>query len=145
MLVTCKNGFFLLCLGSPPLGSRGTVVGVHEGALEVLFDVDFIGGGDLQGRCQGRCGIMLPPADLLNLAKPHFINLQGNLILPRQLTSFKPNPNRLDLMYDLTISPPTSSKSVESPTLMTPQSKPTLATGDIQLHPTLLFLCMSIS
>ena len=63
--------------GSPPLGSRGTVVGVHEGALEVLFDADFIGGGDLQGRCQGRCGVMLPPADLLNLAKPHFSNITG--------------------------------------------------------------------
>ena len=70
--------------GSPPLGSRGTVVGVHEGALEVLFDADFIGGGDLQGRCQGRCGTMLPPADLLNLAKPHFINLQGGLTLSKQ-------------------------------------------------------------
>lgn len=63
--------------GSPPLGSRGTVVGVHEGAVEVLFDADFIGGGDLQGRCQGRCGVMLPPADLLNLAKPHFSNVTG--------------------------------------------------------------------
>jgi len=63
--------------GSPPLGSRGTVVGVHEGALEVLFDADFIGGGDLQGRCQERCGVMLPPADLLNLAKPHFSNITG--------------------------------------------------------------------
>lgn len=50
---------------------------MHEGALEVLFDAEFIGGGDLQGRCQGRCGIMLPPADLLNLAKPHFSNITG--------------------------------------------------------------------
>jgi len=49
------------------------VVGVHEGALEVLFDADFIGGGDLQGRC----GVMLPPADLLNLARPHFSNITG--------------------------------------------------------------------
>ncbi|DBA92644.1 TPA: hypothetical protein ACH3X1_002861 [Trebouxia sp. C0004] len=70
--------------GSPPLGSRGTVVGVHEGAVEVLFDADFIGGGDLQGRCQGRCGIMLPPADLLNLAKPHFSNITGADV-PRQI------------------------------------------------------------
>lgn len=65
------------CAGSPPLGSRGTVVGVHEGALEVMFDHDFIGGNDLQGRCHGRCGTMLPPSHLLNLAKPQFINLQG--------------------------------------------------------------------
>ena len=45
--------------------------------MEVLFDADFIGGGDLHGRCQGRCGVMLPPADLLNLAKPHFSNVTG--------------------------------------------------------------------
>ena len=67
----------LRCAGSPSFGSRGTVVGIHEGALEILFDGDFIGGGDLQGRCQGRCGIMLLPADLLNLAKPHFSNITG--------------------------------------------------------------------
>ena len=54
------------------------MVGVHEGALEVMFDHDFIGGGDLQGRCHGRCGIMLPPSHLLNLAKPQFVNLQGD-------------------------------------------------------------------
>ncbi len=70
----------ICAVGSPPLGSRGTVVGVHEGALEVLFDADFIGGGDLQGRCQGRCGVMLPPADLLNLAKPHFSNITGLVV-----------------------------------------------------------------
>lgn len=63
--------------GTPTLGSRGTVVGVHEGAVEVLFDADFIGGGDLYGRCRGQCGGMLAPADLLNLAKPHFSNITG--------------------------------------------------------------------
>ena len=70
--------------GSPALGSRGTVVGMHEGALEVLFDSDFVGGGDLQGRCQGRCGLMIAPADLLNLAKPHFSNITGSEA-PRQI------------------------------------------------------------
>ena len=68
-------------VGTPPLGSRGTVVGIHEGAVEVLFDADYIGGGDLHGRCQGQCGGMLPPAHLLNLAKPHFSNLTGVLEL----------------------------------------------------------------
>lgn len=56
---------------------------MHEGALEVLFDQDFIGGGDLQGRCQGHSGVMLPPLYLLNLAKPRFVNLQGEL--PQQV------------------------------------------------------------
>lgn len=37
--------------GPAPLGARGTVVGVHEDDLEVMFDVSFPGGNDLQGRC----------------------------------------------------------------------------------------------
>lgn len=41
---------FLSCSGPAPLGARGTVVGVHEGDYEVLFDAEFTGGTDLQGR-----------------------------------------------------------------------------------------------
>lgn len=66
-----------LCAGAPPFGTRGTVVGVHEGVLEVLFDIDFIGGTSLHGRCKGSCGLMLPPERLLNLSKPHAIAVQG--------------------------------------------------------------------
>ena len=36
--------------GPPPLGARGTVVGVHDDDCEVLFDAPFLGGSDLQGR-----------------------------------------------------------------------------------------------
>ena len=77
--VNCVSRQSACCsAGTPTLGSRGTVVGVHEGAVEVLFDADFIGGGgDLYGRCRGQCGGMLAPADLLNLAKPHFSNITG--------------------------------------------------------------------
>lgn len=36
--------------GPPPLGARGTIVGVHADDFEVLFDAPFSGGTDLQGR-----------------------------------------------------------------------------------------------
>ena len=36
--------------GPAPLAARGTVVGVHGEDYEVLFDVAFTGGNDLQGR-----------------------------------------------------------------------------------------------
>jgi hypothetical protein len=36
--------------GTPPLGFRGTIVGVHDDACEVLFDREFPGGTDLFGR-----------------------------------------------------------------------------------------------
>ena len=36
--------------GMPPLGVRGTIVGVHDDACEVLFDAEFNGGSDLYGR-----------------------------------------------------------------------------------------------
>lgn len=41
---------FISCGGPAPLGARGTIVGVHEDDYEVLFDVAFTGGNDLQGR-----------------------------------------------------------------------------------------------
>jgi len=50
----------------PPVGRQGSVVGVHKGAVEVLFDEAFIGGSDLQGRCVGACGAFLKMPDVLN-------------------------------------------------------------------------------
>lgn len=61
----------------PPLGSRGTVVGVYEDACEVLFDSEFTGGTSLNGRClQGR-GLIMSSYQLLNLSKPHAIPASG--------------------------------------------------------------------
>lgn len=56
--------------GPAPFGARGTVVGVYDDAVEVLFDEDFAGGTDLSGRCAGSCGAMLLGRELLNLSKP---------------------------------------------------------------------------
>ena len=36
--------------GPPPLGARGTVIGVHEEDFEILFDAPFTGGNNLQER-----------------------------------------------------------------------------------------------
>ena len=41
---------FLSCSGPATLGARGTIVGVHDGDYEVMFDAAFTGGNDLQGR-----------------------------------------------------------------------------------------------
>jgi len=59
--------------GIPPFGSRGTVVGVHDNFVEVLFDSPFTGGDDLGGRCTGNHGAVLPHYALLNLSRPHAV------------------------------------------------------------------------
>uniref|UniRef100_A0A061R927 5'-3' exoribonuclease 1 n=1 Tax=Tetraselmis sp. GSL018 TaxID=582737 RepID=A0A061R927_9CHLO len=56
--------------GGPEFGSQGFVVGVMDGAVEVLFDREFPSGGDLHGRCQGKFGGTFPGSFLLNLSKP---------------------------------------------------------------------------
>ena len=65
--------------GTPPFGSRGTVTGVYDDGktIEVLFDKPFLGGSDLNGRCLGENGAILPPEELLNLSKPHAIRAEG--------------------------------------------------------------------
>ncbi|GAB4816899.1 hypothetical protein N2152v2_003945 [Parachlorella kessleri] len=63
--------------GTPPFGHRGTVVGVIDEAVEVLFDCEFPGGTDLYGRCHGNSGLLVPAAELLNLSKPHAVKAEG--------------------------------------------------------------------
>jgi 5'-3' exoribonuclease 1 len=63
--------------GSPPFGSRGTVVGTYDDAVEVVFDAEVPGGSDLYGRCNGNCGMLLPASDLLNLSKPSAVKAEG--------------------------------------------------------------------
>ncbi|WIA37566.1 hypothetical protein OEZ86_014473 [Tetradesmus obliquus] len=52
--------------GSPPFGSRGTVIGVLPNVVEVLMDNDYAGGTTLNGRVRGARGGYLPPEQLLN-------------------------------------------------------------------------------
>jgi 5'-3' exoribonuclease 1 len=58
--------------GAVPFGARGTVVGIHPPTKEVdvVFDQEFIGGSDLQGRCTGCAGKTLDAeSTLLNLTR----------------------------------------------------------------------------
>lgn len=64
-------------VGAPAFGSRGTVVGVYDEAVEVLFDQEFLGGNDLFGRCNGEAGAMLPADQILNLSRPHAVKAEG--------------------------------------------------------------------
>ena len=70
---------FVGSAGAPAFGSRGTVVGIYDEAVEVLFDQEFLGGNDLFGRCSGDCGTLLPPDQLLNLSHPHAVKAEGAL------------------------------------------------------------------
>ena len=65
----------------PPLGTRGTIVGVYEDACEVLFDTDFTGGTALSGRCLPGRGLIMSNFQLLNLSKPHAIPASGAFAL----------------------------------------------------------------
>lgn len=53
------------------------VVGVHDDACEVLFDLSFPEGTDLAGRCSSKCGAILAASELLNLSKPHAVAVTG--------------------------------------------------------------------
>jgi len=84
--------------GIPPFGARGTVIGVYEedGAVEVLFDEEFLGGTDLFGRCSDSRGGLLAAIDLLNLSRPAAIKAQGihapRVVAKLPLSSSSPQP-----------------------------------------------------
>ncbi|BDA46451.1 5'-3' exoribonuclease 1 [Coccomyxa sp. Obi] len=67
----------------PPFGLRGTVVGIHEEACEVLFDAEFPGGMDLNGRCRGKCGTILPGDQLFNLSQQQPVAAVGAKVVRR--------------------------------------------------------------
>ncbi len=67
----------------PPFGLRGTIVGVHEQFVEVLFDQAFDGGNDLQGRCIGSHGAVCAPSALINLSRPHAVPGASGQIVSR--------------------------------------------------------------
>ncbi|KAI7907128.1 exoribonuclease 1 [Cokeromyces recurvatus] len=70
--------------GAVPLGNKGTVVGVQEKAVDVIFDTTFMGGstlGDRQifnieslNRCSNFRGATLPYSSLLNISNPSHQN-----------------------------------------------------------------------
>lgn len=64
IVMVCRAG------SDPVFGARATVTGVYEDACEVIFDEAFKGGSDLNGRCNGAVGAVLPKEALLNVTKP---------------------------------------------------------------------------
>lgn len=62
-----------------PLNSHSTLhhvrTGVYDEACEVLFDADFPGGTDLNGRVKGNAGAHVPRDLLLNLSRPATVPL----------------------------------------------------------------------
>ena len=80
-------GVRVVCAGStgiPPFGTRGTVIGVHDSFLEVLFDVPFDGGHTLGGRCYGNHGAVVATLSLVNLSRPHAVSTHGTQVLHRR-------------------------------------------------------------
>ena len=60
---------------SVPLGLRGTVVGIHAKACEVVWDEEFMTGNSLNGRCHHLRGQTLPLTAFINLSKPKILQL----------------------------------------------------------------------
>ncbi|KAM0788250.1 hypothetical protein ACM66B_001401 [Microbotryomycetes sp. NB124-2] len=58
--------------GSVPLAAQGVVVGIQTGLIDVVFDVEFIGGSTLGDRCSPHRGASVAPNTLLNLTDPQF-------------------------------------------------------------------------
>ena len=56
--------------GVVPLGFRGTVVGVQETIIDVVFDSTFMGGNNLDGRCSDYRGLSLAYSHVINLTYP---------------------------------------------------------------------------
>ncbi|KAI9471931.1 MAG: exoribonuclease 1 [Benjaminiella poitrasii] len=57
--------------GAVPLGNKGTVVGVQEKAIDVIFDTTFMGGSTLADRCSDFRGATLPYSSIINTSNPN--------------------------------------------------------------------------
>lgn len=60
--------------GSVPIGNKGTVVGVQEKVIDVIFDTTFMSGSNLGGRCSEFRGTTLPYSTLINISNPSHQN-----------------------------------------------------------------------
>ena len=63
---------YALEAGAVPLGFHGTVVGVQETVIDVVFDSTFMGGTNLGDRCSDFRGLSLPFWSVINLSYPSF-------------------------------------------------------------------------
>lgn len=58
--------------GGVPLGMKGVVVGLGVRDIDVVWDVPFMGGETLGGRCSNYRGSVVPFSSCLNLTDPQF-------------------------------------------------------------------------
>ena len=63
--------------GNVPLAARGVVVGVNTSHIDVVFDVPFLSGSTLSGRCSPYRGASVAFHAILNLTNPQFVADKG--------------------------------------------------------------------
>ncbi|GAA5835075.1 hypothetical protein JCM9279_007191 [Rhodotorula babjevae] len=63
--------------GSVPLSAKGVVVGIQSAFIDVVFDVPFMGGTTLGGRCSTYRGATVTLSSVLNLTNPQYSTGQG--------------------------------------------------------------------
>ncbi|KAK0563399.1 exonuclease II Exo2 [Tilletia horrida] len=63
--------------GNVPLAALGVVIGIKPGSLDVVFDLPFMSGSTLEGRCSPRRGGTVSPTSLLNLTQPFLVLANG--------------------------------------------------------------------
>ncbi|KAG8703633.1 hypothetical protein FRC08_002716 [Ceratobasidium sp. 394] len=75
--------------GGVPLAAKGVVIGLAPTLLDVIWDVPFINGTTLQGRCSEYRGSSIPFDTVLNLTNPQFVQSTSNKarIAPEQPTT----------------------------------------------------------
>ncbi|WVQ99991.1 hypothetical protein IAU59_007134 [Kwoniella sp. CBS 9459] len=77
--------------GGVPLGMKGVVVGLGTRDIDVVWDVPFMGGETLQGRCSQYRGSTVPFTSCLNLTRPQFaVGFETNAKPVGQQAPFKP-------------------------------------------------------
>ncbi|KAK4699463.1 hypothetical protein P7C70_g6801, partial [Phenoliferia sp. Uapishka_3] len=77
--------------GSVPLSAKGVVVGLQTGFIDVVFDVQFIGGSTLGDRCSPYRGMTVVPTSVLNLTQQQFTT--GTQPTPPAAPAARGNPN----------------------------------------------------
>lgn len=79
-----------------PLSAKGTVVGIQSGLVDVVFDVQFIGGTSLSDRCSQYRGASVSPTSLLNLTDVQYAQMvQGQAPMNTGPKQPAENPNAL--------------------------------------------------
>ncbi|BGP06510.1 exonuclease II Exo2 [Rhodotorula toruloides] len=63
--------------GSVPLSAKGVVVGIQTSFIDVVCDVQFMGGTSLGGRCSNYRGATVTPSAVLNLTEQQYATGQG--------------------------------------------------------------------